>query len=373
MSFPKKYDVFISYAIEDKYPVAESIALHLKQHGIKVWYVGNELKVGDLISTVIGHGLRNSTYCILILSPFYIRHWTVVELYRFIEKEQIEKKILILPVWHNMDYGEAKKKYPILADRYALSTEKGLDAVSNSLLEVIRKKKKSDSSNAVKRFATKTLFSIACAMALFSICQKYFHSPFPLPSRQFVQNAIEKRTTDFQTRLENDMQRKLAMTPGEIVPIDSVIAAYNNFIRSGKHERNEYRFTGDNFLVSGSRNIADLGISVDNTPYDAYGISFPVCYHLENHFHSDSINNYSFTIMNHIPLSFTIDTLFESGGKAHARIAYSQNIRCVEGTLACPKENGQARKQQIELSGYKPSEEYIFEMKNGSWGLSEIK
>lgn len=375
MRFSKKYDVFISYAIEDKYPVAETIASSLKQNGIKVWYVGSELKVGDAISTVISEGLRNSNYCILILSPFYTRHWTLVELYRFIEKEQLEKKILILPVWHNIDYEEAKEKYPMIADRYAMSTQKGLDAVSESLCEVIRKKKKSDLLHTIKIISATAVFLVTCIIAVFFLYQKYASPALHLPSKQFVQNAIEKQTGEFQAKLENNLQKKVVTSKGKAVPVDSIISVYNLFVTTSNRERNEYRFTGQSILVSGYKNIEDLGISISDAPYDGYGISSPAGYLTvaDYRFHPDTVFNYSFILVNRSPLAFTIDTVFESGEKLHTRVTYKQNIRSIEGTLTYPIKTGPVRKQQIQLTGYKPTEEYVFELKNGVWSISEVK
>src|SRR6201999_2601553 len=115
MIWPKKYDVFISYAIEDKESVAETIASDLENFGLRVYYVGRELQVGDEISEVISIGLKSSSYFVMVLSPFYKRKWTIVEGYRFIQKEKDENKKLIFPVWHNINLEEAQSQYPELA------------------------------------------------------------------------------------------------------------------------------------------------------------------------------------------------------------------------------------------------------------------
>jgi hypothetical protein len=375
MFFSKKYDVFISYAIEDKFTVAEIIASKLKKNGIKVWYGGSELKVGDPISTVINSGLRNSNYCILILSPFYIRHWTIVELYSFIEKEQLEKKILILPIWHNLDYKEAKEKYPIIADRFAMSTQNGLDEVSSELCKVIWQKKKSDSVNRVKRFSIALLFFIACITSIFFIYRNYSPTKSRLPSKQIVQTAIEKRTAEFQSELENNFQKKCAIANGKKVSLDSISNAYTRFVNFTKYDRNEYRFTGQSTVVSGSRNVQDLGISISGTPYNRYGMTNTSNYLLEHccKLRPDTTFNYSFTLLNDLPLTFVVDTIFESEGKIHAFVTYSQNIRSVEGILSYPLKKSRVRKQLIQFTGYKPTEEYIFEIKNGIWIINEVK
>lgn len=368
----KKYDVFISYAIEDKIPVAETIVSSLKQNGIKVWYVGSELKVGDAISTVIGSGLRNSRYCILILSPNYERHWTIVELYTFIQKEQLEKKILILPVWHNIDYREAREKHPIIADRYAISTKAGLESVSVNLCEVIRSKKKTDRRKAVKQVSVVLIFTIACLAAIYFSYRSMTPSSAFLPSKELVQNLIQKRTDNFQAKLDNDLQKKAVLQQEKKIPADTLIRVYKDFINSGKYERNEYKYNGDVLTATGFTNIKALGIFTSDNPYNGYGIASPACYLFEDT--GSASPKYSFTLTNQAPVSFVIDTLYESGEKkVLVHVVYSQYIRAIQGTYIFSSGRHQPRKQSISITGFKPEEEYFLENRNGTWVLNGAK
>ncbi len=94
----KTYDVFISYAIEDKSAVASSIARGLKKRGLKVYYAGDELGLGDSVSETIYTGLEESEYCIIILSRHYIRNWPAIERNHILRREKKEGRTLIFPI-----------------------------------------------------------------------------------------------------------------------------------------------------------------------------------------------------------------------------------------------------------------------------------
>jgi TIR domain len=63
--------VFISHAHEDKDGVARPLAQRLTQLGVRVWLDENELELGDSLWETIDHGLVNSRFGIVILSPAF--------------------------------------------------------------------------------------------------------------------------------------------------------------------------------------------------------------------------------------------------------------------------------------------------------------
>lgn len=371
----KTHDVFISYAIEEKHSVAKLLASCLEKKKIKVWYAGNELKAGDSISTVINKGLRSSKYFILILSPSYTRHWTFLELHAFIEKERQEKKILVLPVWHEINYEEARTLHPEIADRYAVSTANGLEHVCQQLHQSILARKKEDRVIAVKKIVKTVPALLVLFAAIFWICRWYFTPAFKLPSKAIIVAAIQKQTDRIQAKLDNDLRKEIESAKGKTVTLDAVINAYNRFLSTSATYRNLYRFSGDAATITGAKNLETLGMPPSDAPYAKYGMSSPACYVLQNNcrFAKDTSFHYSFIMINESALTFTIDTLFESEGKLHACVTYTQNIRSVEGELMYPIKTGPTRKQVISISGYKPSEEYILEQRKGAWIISEVK
>jgi hypothetical protein len=128
-----EYDFFVSHASEDK-DVAEPLVGKLSQTGAKVWYDRIELTIGDSLREKIDHGLANSRYGVVILSPkFFEKDWPQKELNGLVAREVNGQKV-ILPVWHNITVDEVRQYSPILADRLATETALGLDKVVEDIM-----------------------------------------------------------------------------------------------------------------------------------------------------------------------------------------------------------------------------------------------
>ena len=140
-----EYDAFISHAVEDKIPIANELCAKLERAGLKIWYSGKELGVGDSIEKTIERGLNRSRYGIVIFSPTYLaKNWTIREFYTLLAKE-IEEQKVILPVLYNITLDELKNKDMVMADRFAVNSDRGLDFVADRLVGEIRR------SHVVKR------------------------------------------------------------------------------------------------------------------------------------------------------------------------------------------------------------------------------
>jgi formylglycine-generating enzyme required for sulfatase activity len=132
------WDVFISHAWEDKEDVARPLAEALSRRGLRVWYDEFTLRVGDTLLRSIDHGLANSRYGVVILSPdFLAKEWAQKELAALAAKEVSGQKV-ILPVWHNITAEQIKEYSPTLADRLVAGSDRGLEDVVAELLRVIK-------------------------------------------------------------------------------------------------------------------------------------------------------------------------------------------------------------------------------------------
>ena len=115
-----KYDIFVSYASEDK-DFVQSLVQNLSELGISVWYDGGELRLGDSIMKSIADGLERSRYFLLILSPsFFKNQWTQFETGVALGRVEVGQKH-ILPIYYGVDLEQVQKEMPLLADRYALN------------------------------------------------------------------------------------------------------------------------------------------------------------------------------------------------------------------------------------------------------------
>ncbi|HEU5146193.1 MAG TPA: toll/interleukin-1 receptor domain-containing protein, partial [Chryseosolibacter sp.] len=143
-----EYDAFISHAVEDKIPIANELCAKLESAGLRIWYSGKELGVGDSIEKTIEKGLHRSRYGIVILSPTYLaKNWTIREFYTLLAKE-IEEQKVILPVLYNVTVDDLKNKDLLMADRFAVNADRGLDFVVSKLVSEIKKPKVAEPKTA---------------------------------------------------------------------------------------------------------------------------------------------------------------------------------------------------------------------------------
>jgi hypothetical protein len=130
------YDIFISHAFEDKNSFANELAAELTKTGLKVWYSGYELKLGDSIATSINQALKSSAFGIVVISPVYLRkRWAMNELNTLLAQEAERNRIL--PILHEITIDEIKAHFPLLADRYTISSEAGMAAIIKKILQTI--------------------------------------------------------------------------------------------------------------------------------------------------------------------------------------------------------------------------------------------
>ena len=135
---PKQWDVFISYASEDREAVARPLATLLREWGLSVWFDQTELKLGDGLRHKVDEGLASCRYGVVILSEcFFGKHYPERELNGLAQRE-IEEQNVILPVWYGIDEKYVRAVSPPLADKIAVKWEQGLHVVATTVLEVVR-------------------------------------------------------------------------------------------------------------------------------------------------------------------------------------------------------------------------------------------
>jgi hypothetical protein len=134
-----EWDVFICHASEDKATVVEPLVASLARRGLRVWYDRATLTIGDSLRRSIDEGVARSRFGIVIISPaFLAKGWPQWELDGLVQREVGEGKV-ILPVWHQVDRAIVQRYSPSLANRLAGSTNKGIEALAEELLEAIKR------------------------------------------------------------------------------------------------------------------------------------------------------------------------------------------------------------------------------------------
>jgi hypothetical protein len=133
------YDVFLSYAVEDKASVARPLATELSRRGWGVWFDEFELKVGDNIGAALSRGWTESRVGVVVLSSaFFGKYWPRREFDALMAREFSESSKLILPVWHNVTAAEVARFSLALSDRVAIDTSVGVPQVADAIEEVLR-------------------------------------------------------------------------------------------------------------------------------------------------------------------------------------------------------------------------------------------
>jgi hypothetical protein len=136
---PNTYDVFLSYASEDKESIARPLFEALTASGVSVWYDEAVLKLGDSLSRKIDEGLARCPHGIIIISPSFLdKQWPRRELAGLVAREVSSDATKILPIWHDLDYATLVQRSPTLADRVAGKSSEGIEALVRKILAVIR-------------------------------------------------------------------------------------------------------------------------------------------------------------------------------------------------------------------------------------------
>ena len=131
----KQWDFFISHVSEDKEEVARPLADRLNSRGLMAWYVDYSLKLDSNLRESIDYGLARSRFGIVIISKHFLeKQWPREELNDLATREVNGKKV-ILPVWHKIGFRDVFECSPVLADRVAISTDRGLEYVVQRLLK----------------------------------------------------------------------------------------------------------------------------------------------------------------------------------------------------------------------------------------------
>lgn len=132
------WDVFISYASEDRADVAEPLAQGLGAEGLEVWYDQSELKLGDSLRERIDDGLARCRFGVVILSEsFFCKHFPRRELQGLTQREVNGRKV-VLPVWHGLTAERVRQFSPPLGDKLAADTVNGIPSVVQRIVSVVR-------------------------------------------------------------------------------------------------------------------------------------------------------------------------------------------------------------------------------------------
>lgn len=116
------WDVFISYASENREEIVRPLAEALRDLGLSVWFDEFELQLGDSLRRKIDTGLAGSRFGVVVLSEaFFSKEWPQYELDGLVTLE-VGGSQAILRLWHKISKDDVVLYSPSLADKIARNT-----------------------------------------------------------------------------------------------------------------------------------------------------------------------------------------------------------------------------------------------------------
>lgn len=198
--------LFICHASEDKEQVARPLAELLKNLGIDIWYDEYSLELGDSLRQCIEKGLVDCDYGVVILSPtFFRKEWSTRELDSLTAREVAEKRKIIIPIWHEINESYLVKKSPNLADKIAISTEKGIENVAIKIAKAVgyHGTHRNRGLDAIPREEIEKGYDVAEIMYMNSLAMLDYISEYQeLPSERRVEYI--RKTADVYCGMKND-------------------------------------------------------------------------------------------------------------------------------------------------------------------------
>lgn len=91
--------IFICFAAEDRYTIAEPIVYHLKNYGLKIWYDRYEMIMGDNREEKnLKEGAGNCQYAVVILSKDTYESPCAMEEISIIKERYRKNKVTVFPI-----------------------------------------------------------------------------------------------------------------------------------------------------------------------------------------------------------------------------------------------------------------------------------
>lgn len=135
-----EFDVFLSHSSLDKEEYVSKLSDKLESKEIKVFEDVKIFKIGQSQTDMMNMGILNSKFVVVFLSPNFINSgWTDYEFKSFLNREINEKRIIILPIWHDVSFEDVKNYNPYLVDKFALDTKKySMDEIVESIYQAVQ-------------------------------------------------------------------------------------------------------------------------------------------------------------------------------------------------------------------------------------------
>ena len=134
----QRWDLFVSYASEDRVGFVLPLVDALRKRGVTIWFDQNELALGDRLRESINKGLARSRFAVLVLSQHSLaKNWPRQEWDAVLALEEGGRK-RVLPLIYGVSRDEVAEAFPLIADRLSADAAQGMDRVVNDILSVVK-------------------------------------------------------------------------------------------------------------------------------------------------------------------------------------------------------------------------------------------
>ncbi len=365
------YDAFVSHAVEDKIGITNELCERLEKAGLKIWYSGSELGIGDSIERSVYKGLDESAFAIVVISPQYLeKKWPMHELHALLYKEtKGEQKIL--PVLHNITFSELVVRFPFMADRWCVSSSKGIGQVADEIVRKIYENRplETTSTKSLRRLGIPV--TIAVALVLVYIGYAGFGRP-EVPA-EIITKEVEDRIKLVDQAIRNARIGQLQRSGAVSVETEAIKSIYNAYQAQQSYYRNEYEFNNGFTIIRAKKNVQKaLALSVTSlTPETTYGMPLASFYLLG----SKEAGDVRYAIVNGEKASFRIgeSTMINDSTFTVDIVYETNNIRYIEVSLDFAESTRGTRRHTMTLWGFLPTETLRFLFRQNRWVLTDVK
>jgi hypothetical protein len=372
------YDVFISHAVEDKESIANELYKKLDKKGLKVWYSGSDLKVGDRLAESIHDNLDQCRFGVTILSPTYLsKIWTLNEFFFFMKRDMDGNKT-ILPVLYNITPEELAAKFTPMANIVAIRSDRGIDFVADKLFEEIQKQhsldKKSVLQPVISAFKRRSVIIAILAVIVSGILYVSVNFANFKPSTDLIEQTIRQRIELLQQKTDHDLHTMIETAHGRIAPAEKIKDLYSTYINTDSYYRNEYILKTGYTIIRARRNVeAALATDITNiSPFNLYTFTSPHIYKLDSALEQNHRQE-RYLYYNTQPVTYQIKKTANELGEHKVSVTYANPMRMVYTTLTFPISNSGTKYQQMDIMALRPAETYTFAHENDAWILKTVE
>jgi hypothetical protein len=367
-----EYDIFISYAVEDRISIVTELVEKLKKSGLRVWYAGQELRVGKSIEEVIKEGLNKSRYGVVILTHnYFTKDWPRKELHALWGKSDS----FIIPIWHHLTTEEVKGYDPLLADKWGIESSKGVNAITAEIISAIEEHKKDEmpASNQEQKVKTKAFNPKVVVLTLFigmlGFVIIWFFIIKDLPSNELINETIENRIDALQTKIINDHELEMSKKNGVAATIQQITDYHERYENIKAQYRNEYYFKTGYSEFNFKKNVEPaLGVEIDHlAAYNNFGFTYPNIFTID-YLPSAHTMDVKTIFINTQPVKFEILAEKETEDERYlVEVKYENQIRYISIDLIYSKRSDWIKRRVYTFQGLLPKETYRFEKEGGQW------